>query len=154
MVKNPLQKKYLFGLCRSLLIFLGQNQQQHPTMHSGGVNRVPCRLPAPPLLLTIHFPSACLLLSVDTCFVLFAPPPPLQKKYLNLQKSRLKKCFLYFSVCSRESASNVCGILKPFLEVPEKGKHIKCVLFCVLTRLRSVNASNAHMMGIGKLSSC
>ena len=36
----------------SLLIDLGHNQQQHPTVHSWGVSRVPCRSPAPPLLLT------------------------------------------------------------------------------------------------------
>ena len=41
MVKNCHAKKSLFlGLCKSLLMGLGQDQQQHPSVHSGGVSRV------------------------------------------------------------------------------------------------------------------
>ena len=32
-------KKVLFGLCHSLFMDLGQDQHQHPTVHSGGVSR-------------------------------------------------------------------------------------------------------------------
>ena len=46
---------------------LGHNQQQNPTVHSGGVRRVPCRSPAPPLPLTFRSPSAHHLLPF--CFL-------------------------------------------------------------------------------------
>ena len=58
MVKNGHAKKsFFFGLRHSLLMDLGHNQQQHPTVHSGGVSRVPCCSPAPPLPLTFRSPS-------------------------------------------------------------------------------------------------
>ena len=40
MVQNCSQeKKYFFGLCHPLMMDLGHDQQQHPTVHSGGVSR-------------------------------------------------------------------------------------------------------------------
>ena len=50
---------------------LGHNQQQHPTVHSGGVSRVPCRSPAPPLLLIFRSPSAHLPLPFRFLWTLF-----------------------------------------------------------------------------------
>ena len=42
----------------SLLMDLDHNQQQHPTVHSGGVNGIPCRSATPPIPLTFCSPSA------------------------------------------------------------------------------------------------
>ena len=58
----------MFCLCCSLLMDIGHNQQQHPTLDSGGVSRVPCRLPAHTLPLTLRSLSAPLLLFVEIFF--------------------------------------------------------------------------------------
>ena len=50
---------------------LGHNQQHHPTVHSGGVSRVPWRSPAPPLPLTFYSPSAHLPLPFRFLWTLF-----------------------------------------------------------------------------------
>ena len=89
------QKNFFCCLCHSLFMDLGHNQQQYPTVHSGGVSRVPCRSPSPPLSLTFRSPSAFCghfwwKLFVD---ILFYPP---QNIFINPHK---KGRFLSISVC-------------------------------------------------------
>ena len=83
------------GLFHSFWIDLYHNQQQHHTVHSGGVSRVPChstaaqlplpfRSPSPPLPLTFRSPSALCGHFLWTFFVYticgyIYPPPPTQK---------------------------------------------------------------------------
>ena len=86
---------FVFLLCCCCLnvMDLGHNQQQHPTVQSGGVSRG--RSPAPPLPLTFRSPSAPLSLPFRSPFATlpllfrspFAPlplpfrnPPPTKKK--------------------------------------------------------------------------
>ena len=46
------ENKFLVSLCCSLLMDLGHNQQQHPTVNSGGVSKVP----AAPAFSAAHLP--------------------------------------------------------------------------------------------------
>ena len=47
------EKRWFFGHRHSLLMDLGQDQQQHPTVHSAGVSRVPLLFPSD------HHPLPC-----------------------------------------------------------------------------------------------
>ena len=68
MVKNHNLKNCLFLSHRhSLLMDLGQDQQQHPTVHSGGFSRYPFRSPCAHLLFPFRSPFATLGNS-ETCW--------------------------------------------------------------------------------------
>ena len=59
MVENCRAEKSLFvGLRLSLLMYLGQDHQQHPTLHSGGASRIPFRSSSAHLPLTFRSPFA------------------------------------------------------------------------------------------------
>ena len=69
MVQNRHAEKSLFlGLCHSLLMDLGQDQQYHPNVHCWGVCRVPFGSPTAHLPLPFGSPSAHLPLPFRSPF--------------------------------------------------------------------------------------
>ena len=99
-------KFFFVGLCHSSLIYLGPlgHQQQHPTVHSGGVSRVPCNKIYPGLL------------SVGL--------------YSDLSRLSKSKIFCATNISVQKFCANKSG-QKPKKKCPKKVKQWLIVQFCV-----------------------